>query len=219
MTRRSILRVPIIHPACAVPLQAVPVRGSRAGPADGALLSAFSAGLFDRFEQLSSRPAGSTRSSAMTSQDLRWPGRSKTRLVWSRESPGRPAGSPPGHMASGLLDREHTAIRAIVVVDMFAEGWRCRRPAMRMRSVHWQCVGAGDPPLADRVRARCLDGRFDYPHAGRGENRVERVGALAIPVSDQGFQAVGPLAKVRERVPACCTVQAAAGCAQPNKDQ
>src|SRR6266536_2991767 len=79
-------------------------------------------------------------------------------------------------------------------------------------------AGAGAPPLADRVRARCLGRAFDYPHAGRGENSVECVGVLAIPVPDQEFQSVGPLAKVHERFPARCTVQAA-GWAQPNEDQ
>jgi hypothetical protein len=37
--------------------------------------------------------------------------------------------------------------------------------------------------------------------AGRGEDRVERVGVLGIPVSDQELQVAGPLAEVHERVP------------------
>jgi hypothetical protein len=44
--------------------------------------------------------------------------------------------------------------------------------------------GAGDPPLADRIRTWCLDRRCDDPYAGRGEDRVERVGVLGISVSD-----------------------------------
>jgi len=47
---------------------------------------------------------------------------------------------------------------------------------------------------------------------------VSNASVLAIPVPDQEFQTVGPLAKVHERFPARCTVQAA-GWAQPNEDQ
>jgi hypothetical protein len=36
-------------------------------------------------------------------------------------------------------------------------------------------------------------GVLDNPHAGRGEDCVERVGVFGIPVSDQEFQAVSPL--------------------------
>ena len=41
----------------------------------------------------------------------------------------------------------------------------------------------------------------DDPQAGRDEDRVEGVGVLGVPVSDQELQAVGPLTKVHERVP------------------
>ncbi len=49
--------------------------------------------------------------------------------------------------------------------------------------------------------ARRPDGRGDDPHAGRGEDRVERTGVPGIPVSDQELQAVGPLTEVHEDVP------------------
>src|SRR6266702_4574311 len=61
--------------------------------------------------------------------------------------------------------------------------------------------GAGDPALADGVRARCLDRRLDNPHAGCGEDCVERGGVLRIPVSDQELQAVSPLPQVHDDVP------------------
>ena len=88
----------------------------------------------------------------------------------------------------------------VVVIDIFARTWcRCRRPAMRMRSVHSR--RAGDPALADRIGPRRLDWRCDDPHAGRGEDGVERVGVFGIPVSDQELQIVGALTEVHQRVP------------------
>jgi hypothetical protein len=61
--------------------------------------------------------------------------------------------------------------------------------------------GAGDPPLANRVRPRRLDRGLDDPHADRGEDCVERVGVLGVPVSDQELQAASPLTEVHEDVP------------------
>ena len=78
--------------------------------------------------------------------------------------------------------------------------WRCRR-AGDEDAVGALAPGAGDPALADRVRARRLDRRFDDPHAGRGEDGAERGGVLSISVPDQELQAVGPLPEVHEDVP------------------
>src|ERR1022692_738644 len=72
----------------------------------------------------------------------------------------------------------------VVVVDVFAEDVVEMSPAHDDDAVGALVPGAGDPPLADRVRARCLDRRLDDPHAGRGEDSVERVGVLGVPVSD-----------------------------------
>jgi hypothetical protein len=89
----------------------------------------------------------------------------------------------------------------VVVIDVFAEGVVQMSSASDEDTVGALTPCGGDPPLADRVRARCPDRRGDYPHAGRGEDGVERVGVLGIAVSDQELQAVGPLAEVHEGVP------------------
>ena len=49
--------------------------------------------------------------------------------------------------------------------------------------------------------ARRLDRRCDDPDADRGEDGVERVGVLSIPVPDQELQAAGALAEVHDGVP------------------
>ncbi|MGD0928910.1 MAG: hypothetical protein ABR926_27380, partial [Streptosporangiaceae bacterium] len=63
-----------------------------------------------------------------------------------------------------------------VVIDVFAEDVSQVSPAGDKDPVGALAPGAGDPAFADRVRARRPDGRGDDPHAGRGEDRVERTG-------------------------------------------
>jgi hypothetical protein len=89
----------------------------------------------------------------------------------------------------------------VVVIDVFAERVVQMSPASDEDAVGALAPRACDPALADRVRAWRLDGRGDDPHAGRGEDGVERAGVLGISVSDQELQAVGPLAEVHEDVP------------------
>src|ERR1035438_6462737 len=57
---------------------------------------------------------------------------------------------------------EHPWRRAVgvVVVDILAEGVVEMSSARNENAVSALAVGAGDPPPTDRVRARCLDGRF-----------------------------------------------------------
>jgi hypothetical protein len=90
---------------------------------------------------------------------------------------------------------------AVVVIDILAEDVMEVPSADEEDAVGALAPGAGDPPLADRIRTRCLDRRGDDPYVGRGEDRVERVGVLGISVSDQELQAVGPLTGVHEDVP------------------
>ncbi len=89
----------------------------------------------------------------------------------------------------------------VVVVGVFAEGVAEMSWAGDEEAVGALAPRAGDPPLADRVRARRLDGCPDNPHAGCGEDGVERAGVLGIAVPDQEPQAVSPLTEVHERVP------------------
>jgi hypothetical protein len=89
----------------------------------------------------------------------------------------------------------------VVVIDVFAEGVVEMPSAGDEDSVSALAPGTGDPPFADRVRARRLDRRGDDPRAGRGEDGVERVGVLGIAVPDQELQAAGLFAEVHERVP------------------
>ena len=98
-----------------------------------------------------------------------------------------------------------------VVIDVFAEGVVEIPPAGDEDPVGALAPGAGDPPFADRVRARRLDGRGDDPCAGRSEDGVECAGVLGIAVSDQELQAAGLFAEVHELFRACWTVQAAVG--------
>src|ERR1035438_959741 len=88
-----------------------------------------------------------------------------------------------------------------LVIDVFAEGVVEMSPAGDEDAVGALAAGAGDPALADGVRARCLDRRLDNSHAGCGEDSVKAVGVLGISVSDQELQTVGALAEVHERVP------------------
>ena len=90
---------------------------------------------------------------------------------------------------------------AVVVIDILAEDVMEVPSADEEDAVGALAPGAGDPPLADRIRRWCLDRRCDDPYVGRGEDRVERIGVLGISVSDQELQAVGPLTGVHEDVP------------------
>jgi hypothetical protein len=67
----------------------------------------------------------------------------------------------------------------VVVIDVFAEGVVEMSPAGDEDAIGALAPGAGDPALADGVRARRLDRRLDDAHAGGGEYCVERVGVLA----------------------------------------
>ena len=89
----------------------------------------------------------------------------------------------------------------VVVIDVSAEGVVEMSPAGDEDAIGALAPGAGDPALADGVRARRLDRRGDDAHAGGGEYCVERVGVLGIPVSDQELQAAGPLGLIHEHVP------------------
>jgi hypothetical protein len=82
----------------------------------------------------------------------------------------------------------------VVVIDVFAEDVVEMSSAGDEDAVGALAPGAGDPPLADRVRPRRLDRGLDDPHADRGEDGVERAGVLDV----RTFRA-------------CCTVQAAVG--------
>jgi len=66
----------------------------------------------------------------------------------------------------------------VVVIDVFAEDVVEMPPAGDENAVGALAPGAGDPPLADRVRLRRLGWGLDDPHAGRGEDCVERAGVL-----------------------------------------
>jgi hypothetical protein len=81
---------------------------------------------------------------------------------------------------------------SVVVIDVLAEGVVQMSPAGDQDAVGALAPRAGDPPLADCVRPRRLDRRLDNSQAGRGEDCVEPVGVLGIPVSDQERQAAGP---------------------------
>src|ERR1017187_2038394 len=61
----------------------------------------------------------------------------------------------------------------VVVIDVFAEGVVEMSPAGDEDAVGALAAGAGDPALADGVRARCLDRRLDNSHAGCGEDSVK----------------------------------------------
>ena len=89
----------------------------------------------------------------------------------------------------------------VVVVDVFAEDVVQMSPAGDEDAVGALAPRAGYPPLADRIGPRRPDWRCDDPHAGRGEDGVERVGVFGIPVSDQELQIVGALTEVHQRVP------------------
>jgi hypothetical protein len=89
----------------------------------------------------------------------------------------------------------------VVVIGVFAEGVVEMLSAGDEDSVSALAPGTGDPPFADRVRARRLDRRGDDPGAGRSEDGVERAGVLGIAVPDQELQAAGLFAEVHERVP------------------
>jgi hypothetical protein len=89
----------------------------------------------------------------------------------------------------------------VVVIDVFAEDVVEMSPPGDEDPVGALAPCAGDPALADRVRPRRPYRRLDNPHVGRGEDGVERVGVLGVPVSDQELQAVGSLAEVHEGVP------------------
>jgi hypothetical protein len=118
-----------------------------------------------------------------------------------------------------LLAEDPVRAVRVVVVGIFAEAVVEMSPARNENAVSALAAGAGDPPLADRVRARFLDGRFDYPHAGRGETASNALVYFAIPVSDQDFRPLVHSPRSMSAFRVCCTVQAAAGRAKPNEDQ
>ena len=112
-----------------------------------------------------------------------------------------PAGAAGILPSGGLLAEGPVRPVGVVVIDVFAEGVVEMSQAGDEDAVGAPAAGAGDPALADGVRARRLDGRGDDAHAGGGEYCVERVGVLGIPVCDQELQAAGPLGLSPERVP------------------
>jgi len=60
----------------------------------------------------------------------------------------------------------------VVVIDVFAEGVVQMSPAGDKDAVGALAPRAGDPPLADRVRPRSLDGRGLWPMAGTSARRA-----------------------------------------------
>jgi hypothetical protein len=99
----------------------------------------------------------------------------------------------------------------VVVVDVFAEGVVEMPSAGDEDAVSALAPGTGDPPFADRVRARRLDRRGDDPRAGRGEDGVERVGVLGIRSLIRNFKPSVRSLRSMSVFRACCTVQAAVG--------
>ena len=89
----------------------------------------------------------------------------------------------------------------VVVIDLFAERVVQMPSAGDEDAVGALASGGGDPTLADRVRARRPDRRGDDAHAARGEDRVEPVGVLGVPVPDQELQALGSLPEMHQHVP------------------
>jgi hypothetical protein len=65
--------------------------------------------------------------------------------------------------SGGCWPKDPVRAVRVVVVGIFAEGVGEMSPARNENAVSALAAGAGDPPLADRVRALCLDGRPDYP--------------------------------------------------------
>ena len=120
--------------------------------------------------------------------------RRRTRMLSSGRDDGEPA------VGWSLAEGPVWPV-AVVVIDILAEDVMEVPSAGDEDAVGALAPSAGDPPLADRIRTRRLDRRCDDPYVGRGEDRVERVGVLGIPVSDQELQAVGPLTGVHEDVP------------------
>ena len=59
---------------------------------------------------------------------------------------------------------------------------------------------AAYPALHDRVRSGCLDGRLDDPNALCLEHRIESVGELSVPVTDQKRELASPVAEVEQQV-------------------
>jgi hypothetical protein len=138
---------------------------------------------------------------AVTSCDLRILVDEAAEPVVSSEADGVVRGCH-GDLAVGRLLAEGP-VRPVgaVVISVLAEGLVKMSLAGDEDAVGALAPGAGDPPLADRVRPRRVNGCGDDPHAGRGEDRVERIGVPGISVPDRELQAVGALAGIRERVP------------------
>ena len=85
-------------------------------------------------------------------------------------------------------------------------------------TVEQQSVGALLPDAADepfRVAVRPRRPRWNLHDLHRlgGEHGIEGVGELRVPVADQEPERAGPLPSSASRLRACCTVQAAVGCA------
>jgi hypothetical protein len=99
----------------------------------------------------------------------------------------------------------------VVVIDVFAEDLLKMSPAGDEDAVGALAPGAGDPALADRVRARCLDRRLDYPQAGRGEDSVKPSVYLVSRSLIRNFRPSVRSLKSMRMFRACCTVQAAVG--------
>jgi len=138
---------------------------------------------------------------AVTSCDLRILVDEAAEPVASSEADGVVRGRH-GDLAVGrLLAEGPVRPVGVVVISVFAEDLVKMSLAGDADAVGALAPDAGDPPLADRVRPRRLNGCCDDPHAGRGEDRVERIGVLGISVPDQELQAVGALAEIHERVP------------------
>src|ERR1035437_10612309 len=112
-------------------------------------------------------------------------------VAWGREM---------GAAVGWLLAEGPVRPVGVVVVDVFAEGVVQMSPAGDEDAVGALAPGGGGPPFADRVRPRRLHGRGVDLHADRGEDGVERVGVLGIPVPDQELQAAGAVAEVHEGV-------------------
>jgi hypothetical protein len=62
----------------------------------------------------------------------------------------------------------------VVVVGVLAEDQMQVPFAGDQHPVQALAAGTGDPPFGHGIRTGRLDGSLHYPHAGRGEHRVER---------------------------------------------
>ena len=136
---------------------------------------------------------------AVTSCDLRVLVDQAAEPVASSDADVVAGGREMGPAVGWLLAEGPVRPVGVVVIDVFAEDVAQMSPAGDEDAVGALAPRGGDPPLADRVRAWRLDGRGDDPHAGRGEDGVERAGVgarqqgqpAAQPQEDQVNQAEG----------------------------